>query len=52
MNKIHHENHEKLESGMNKTRTNPSKGKNPKKHLSRRLALVTGINNDTTQLYT
>ena len=44
----------KLEYGMDSGRTNPSRGKNPKRHLPIKITLATSIRyrNDATQLGT
>ena len=53
-NKLHLESHEKLESGISTRKKKAKRGKNPKRHLQKRLTLATTIcnSNDDTQLYT
>ena len=47
-----HKDHGNLEGGIDCRRKNPSRGKNPKRHLLRRFPLVSAIpySNDATQL--
>ena len=51
--KFHLESHRKLNDEVDSGRINPSKGKNPKKHLHGRLTFTIAFrySNDVTKLY-